>query len=350
MQIRELHRDEWATWDAFVASSPHGLPQHLAAWQQILERAYGYLTRYLAAWEESASGEVRLVGVMPLFLIDSPLLGRVLTTTPGGMCVEDAGVATALIQAARGYAERLLARRMVLHDTRQVWPEMAQTTCDHEHWLVDVRGGQEAVWSRLDRNIRRQVRMAERNGLAAVIDRTGERLDDFYQVLSRFTHQAGTPIFARRFLREVIAALPGSFSIVMVYRDEEPIGGYFQLEMGETNVGVWGAALHEMLELRPVYLAYWTILADSASRGFATLDMGRSPAGSNASKYKGQWATSCAPVYQQTWSPDAQSLASVAQQAQQDKRFQLVRRVWPRLPLPVAQALGPLVRWHVPFA
>lgn len=350
MHIRELRQSEWAMWDAFVRANPTGLPQHLAAWQQVLDRAYGYLTRYLAAWEGLNTHSPRLVGVLPLFLIDSPLMGRILTTPPGGLCADDADVAAALIAAGQAQATRLRAKRFVLHDTRRPWPSMPQTSCDHEHWLVDLRPGHDALWSGLDRNIRRQVRMAERNGLTAVVDRQGEHLDAFYRVLSRFSHHAGTPIFARRFLDEVVTAFPDGFNVVMVYHDQEPIGGYFQLELGKTNVGVWGAALHEHLELRPVYLAYWTIIADSIGRGFETLDMGRSPAGSNASKYKGQWATACAPVYQQTWSADANVAIAPARQAQQDGRFRMVRQVWPRLPLPVAQALGPLVRWHVPFA
>ena len=137
-------------------------------------------------------------------------------------------------------------------------------------------------------------------------------------------------------------------------RGGEPIGGYFQLALGDTVYGAWGATLHEYLELRPVYLAYWTILADAAAQGYRFLDMGRSPAGSSASNYKGQWATQMTPIYQQTWTPrpggSQDGAVSVAQQAQSDARFQMVRRVWPKLPFPVAQRLGPLLRRHVPFA
>jgi predicted N-acyltransferase len=214
---------------------------------------------------------------------------------------------------------------------------------------MDLRGGEDTVLAALDRNIRRQIRIAQRNELTAVVDRTGATLDDFYAIMSRFTHQAGTPIFARRFLAEVIAAFPNSFSIVMVYTKEQPVGGYFQLELGKITYGTWGATLHEFLELRPVYLAYWTIIADSIARGFEMLDMGRSPAGSNASKYKSQWATCSQPIYQQTWTAGTQPATSVAQQAQADERFQTFRRIWPRLPLPLTQFVGPLLRRQIPF-
>jgi FemAB-related protein (PEP-CTERM system-associated) len=346
MQISELGLAGWDAWDAFVRRSPSGLPQHLAGWQTVLTHAYGYETHYLSA--QNTQGE--LAGVLPLFVVRSPLLGTTLTTLPGGLCAQDDVAANALLGEARSLAKRLRAKRLVLHDTRCAWPGELHTSCDHEDWLVDLRGGADGVASALDRNIRRQVRMAERNGLTAVVDRSGAYLDDFYAVMSRFTHQAGTPIFGRNFLAEVIAAFPNGFNLVLIYQGTQPIGGYFQLELGDTNYGTWGATLHDFLELRPVYLAYWTILMDSVDRGFAWLDMGRSPVGSNASKYKSQWATTSRPVYQQTWSPGKQVVASVAHEAQSDERFQMVRRFWPKLPLPVAQFLGPMVRRHIPFA
>ena len=356
MEIRGLRAAEWPLWDAYVRGAAGGLPQHLAGWQTVLALTYGYTTHYLAAWRTDPSDPAmrRIAGVLPLFLVDSPLLGRTLTTLPGGMCADDADVAGALLERAQELVCATHAKRLVLHDTRQTWAGPWQTTCDHESWLVDLRGGEEAVSRRLDRNIRRQIRMAERNGLTAVVDRSGERLDDFYHVLSHFTHQAGTPIFGRKFLQNVVESFPDGFNIALVYREGEPIGGYFQLALGDMVYGEWGATLHEYLELRPVYLAYWTIIADAAAHGYSFLDMGRSPAGSSASKYKGQWATQMTPVYQQTWTPrpeDARTGGdSVARQAQTDTGFQVVRRVWPKLPFAVAQRLGPLLRRHVPFA
>jgi FemAB-related protein (PEP-CTERM system-associated) len=353
MRVTELCREEWGRWDAYVGQAPGGLPQHLAAWQSVLHHTYGYQTRYLMAQREQGT----IAGVLPLFVLRSPLLGSTLTTLPGGMCADDEESATALLAEAQRLARRLHAKRLVLHDSREdsngYRAAGLHTTCDHEEWLLDLQGGEAKVLATLDRNIRRQIRIAERNELSAVVDRSGEKLDDFYHVLSRFTHAAGTPIFARKFLAEVIAAFPNRFNIVMVYQNTTPVGGYFQLELGKTNHGVWGATLHEYLELRPVYLAYWTIIADSIAQGFETLNMGRSPAGSNASKYKSQWATRSQPVYQQTWSAGGpageQPVVSVAKQAQDDERFQAFRRFWPKLPLPVTQFVGPLIRRQIPF-
>jgi FemAB-related protein (PEP-CTERM system-associated) len=354
MHVTELCQEEWGKWDAYVRQASErqasvGLPQHLAGWQTVLQNTYGYETRYLIAQGESGA----INGVLPLFLIRSPLLGTTLSTLPGGLCADDSEAAHALLAQAQTITRAVGAKQLVLHDSREAWSDTFNTTCDHEDWVMDLRGGEAAVSAALDRNIRRQIRIAQRNELTAVVDRTGERLGDFYSVMSRFTHQAGTPIFARKFLAEVIAAFPDGFNIVMVYQGEQPLGGYFQLELGTTSYGTWGATLHEFLELRPVYLAYWTIITDSIAQGFEKLDMGRSPAGSTASQYKSQWATYSQPIYQQTWSPNGQAGAqngvSVARQAQSDERFQTFRRIWPRLPLPVTQFVGPLLRRQIPF-
>lgn len=355
MLIRELLPAEEQHWDDFVRSAPGGLPQQLFAWRHVMHEVYGYDTRYLAAID-SDTGRLnghggRILGVLPLYVVSSALVGRIVTTMPGGLCAENDQVGTALIDQGVEYARSINAKRFVIHDARHEWPGDLTSVCAHEAWLVDLRAGEEALWSALHRNLRRQVRMARKNDLRVDVDRTGELLDDFYEVLSRFSHAAGTPVFGKTFLESVVRYFPNGFDIVMVYSDDQPIGGYFQLELGNTVYGVWGAALHEYLDLRPVYLAYWSIVEYAVENSFEFLDMGRAPLNSSASKYKAQWNGESTPVYQQTVTfRGSEEAGSAAIQAQEDTRFRLMRQVWPKLPFPVVQHLGPRLRRHIPFA
>lgn len=344
--ITGLTDKDCPTWDAYVKNAVDGLPQHLSGWRKVLYKTYGYETPYLMARE----GE-RVVGVLPLFLVRSALVGNRATTMPGGLCADTDEVGVDLIARGKEIARQAKANGFILHDTRQIWPGDLHTTTNHVHWIVDVRLDAEALWKRLDGNIRRQVRIARQNELTVEIDRTGKRLGAFYEVLSRFTHQIGTPLFGRNFLEHIVETFPDGFSIAVVCRKQQPIGGYFQLQMGNTVYGMWGATLRQYLELRPVYLAYWEIIRDTIANGYHFLDMGRSPAGSDASKYKGQWGGVARPIYQQVHSiGNAYSGDSIANKIQSDSKFQLVMQLWPKLPLPVAQYLGPKLRCHVPFA
>lgn len=345
MRISPLTEIDASRWDMYVKLHPDGLPQHLSGWQDVLTDTYGYETRYLLAEDDG-----RIVGVMPLFAVRSLLIGNKVTTMPGGLCADSPDVATALITSGKEFARAAGTDRFVVHDTRQQWPGELHTSTEHVYWLMDIRMSVDDLWDWLDGNIRRQVRIARRNDLHVEIDRTGEHLDVFYDLLSHFTHGIGTPTFGREFVENVVTTFPNGFNIAVVYTDEEPIGAYFQLEMADTVYGLWGATLHEYLDQRPVYLAYWEILRDAIEHGFSYLDMGRSRAGSGVSKNKGQWGGASRPIHQQVALIGSNGNAdSIATRVESDATFQWMRQIWPKLPYPVAQFLGPKLRRHVPF-
>ncbi len=189
------------------------------------------------------------------------------------------------------------------------------------------------------------------NGLEIEIGRDARLVEPFYDMFSQFTHQAGTPVFGRQFLQNVVDTFPGEYNIALVRHEKRPIAGYFQVEMGSTVYGMWGAALPATLNLRPAYLALWEIMRDAINSGFTYLDMGRSPAEANASKFKGQWGGQSCPVYQTVIMNNGHEHSnSVTSQVQSDERFQMFMQIWPRLPLSLTRYLGPKLRWHIPFA
>lgn len=346
MIITELEERERPAWDAYVKDSAHGLPMHLSGWRDVMSKTYGYETHYLMATE----GE-KVVGVLPLFIVRSFLVGSSAMTMPGGLCADNAEVAQALIVRGREIARQARIKKLVIQDTRQVWPGDLYTTTNHEYWVVDTRIDAEIVWNRLHRETRRQIRLARRNGLTVEIDRTGERMGEFHHVLSRFVHKAGAPVFGQSFLEHVIETFRGRFSIAVVYKEKRPLGAYFQLLMGNTVYGIWGATLHEYLKMGAAYLAYWEILYNTAINGYHFWDMGRSPAKSNSSQFKSQWGGATRPVYQQVAGVGGQwHTNSIVNRIRSDTKFQRFMQVWSKLPFPVVQFLGPKLRRHVPFA
>jgi FemAB-related protein (PEP-CTERM system-associated) len=345
MIITELTAELRPQWDEYVKNSAAGLPQHLSGWQDVQRRTYGHESHYLMACEGD-----RVAGVLPLFLIRSLWLGNTARTMPGGLCAGSDEAALALIEAGRDWAKSVKARRFFVADSRQEWPADLSTSSNHVYWLRPVGDDVDALWKELDSNIRRQVRIARHNDLKVKIDRSGRLLGDFYDVFSNFAHESGTPLFGRYFLENVIETFPDGYSIAVVYQKERPLGAYFQLEMGRTIYGMWGGTSREFLKLRPVYLAFWEILSDAIQQGFEVVDMGRSPAGSNASKFKGQWGGVSHPIYQQNILFNRDRAANINREIQQSRPFQIVTYLWPKMPEPLVRYLGPKLRRHVPFA
>ena len=346
LTVSHLTPAEYAAWDAYVLHAPGGLPQHLSGWQAVMTATHHYETPYLMA----RVGD-QIVGVLPMMMVRSLLVGHTAMTMPGGLCADDNTVAQALLAAGQSIAQAGNATRFQVQDSRIAWPGELTTRSHHVAWLLDLRPGLEALWQGLPGNVRRQVRLARKKGLRVEMDRSGSALTPFYETFCRFTHASGTPTFGRNFLENVIAAFPNRFNFAVVYQGEKPLGAYFQLELGETMIGVWGAALREYLPLRPVYLAYWEMIAYAVAQGFTCLDMGRSPADSNAAKFKGQWGGVAQPIYQQVADfRRAAAAESITTRLNGDDKFRLFRQVWPRLPRSVVQFLGPKLRRHVPFA
>ena len=98
MIVSELTDQDRPAWDAYVTGSPHGLPFHLSGWKDVLFRTYRYETPYLLAREGD-----RIVGVMPLLVIRSFLVGNAVTTLPGGLCADNEDAARLMPRVLRRY-------------------------------------------------------------------------------------------------------------------------------------------------------------------------------------------------------------------------------------------------------
>lgn len=334
--------------DTYIRQHPDGLPQHLSGWRDVLRRTYGHQPHFLIAQQDE-----QIVGTMPLFEIRSRIIGSRLTTMPGGLCADSEAVAEALWQRAEQIALDLHCKQLTLHDTRKRWQRLGTIQTHHVHWQLDLPHDIDEMWRQLDGNLRRQVRKARKNGLSAEIDRTDTLLDPFYHIIQHFTRSQGTPVFPKAFLNNIINTFPNQFNICIIWKGEEPIAGYFQLELADRTYGVWGAALREQLGLRPSHLAIWELLRHAIERDHTTFCMGRSAIGSPASKFKQQWGGTAYPISQQSVHfahkrRNVEHTVPISQRVQ-SRPFQLFRAGWERLPLPVTRTVGSRIRYYIPF-
>jgi len=123
MMIRPLETSDEAAWEAFVEAHPEATLFHRNGWRRVVERAYGYPSHYLMAWD---GGQLR--GILPLIEVKTALFGHALISTGffvyGGILATDPQALHALAGAAAELAERLgvdylelRSRRAALRDT-----------------------------------------------------------------------------------------------------------------------------------------------------------------------------------------------------------------------------------------
>ncbi|HEU5321554.1 MAG TPA: GNAT family N-acetyltransferase, partial [Methylomirabilota bacterium] len=205
--------------------------------------------------------------------------------------------------------------------------------------------GEEAVWRALPSERRNRVRKGQKSGLTAAWH-GAEALDDFYAVFAANMRDLGSPVHSRRFFRLMLEELPGTARVLLV-RDAagRAVGAAVCLVFRDTVMVPWVSSRREAFHLCPNFVLYWEVVRAACRDGYRTLDLGRSFRNAGTFEFKRQWGA--APHALPWLFLDA--VPGAAPPVDRDAgRFGLLVRAWKRLPLPVANALGPWVRGQVP--
>ena len=345
MSVLEITRHDHTdkSWDRFVEQHPHATVAHLAAWGSIFEGAYRHERVYLVAEE---SGEI--AGVLPLVVIRSRLFGRCVVSMPfldyGGILAEPGSEAERqLADAALDVARERGAQTVGL---RQLHPiGIPATTAGERVTMLLPLSSEEAAWKALPSERRNRVRKGEKQGLRAVWG-GAELLDDFYRVFAINMRDLGSPVHSRRFFTLMVEELAGVARVLLV-RDTggRAVGAAVCLFFRDTIMVPWVSSLREAFALCPNFVLYWEVIRTGCRSGYRTLDLGRSFRNAGTFEFKRQWG---ALPHSLPWIfvdvvPGARP--SVDRDA---SRYGHFIEAWKRVPVPIANVVGPMIRRQVP--
>ncbi len=291
-EVVEIRDEDESAWDEYVRCSQTGTPFHLFGWKRVMETTYGYRSHYLMAKEGG-----RIEGVLPLFVIRSRLVGDYVTTLPRGLCTEKAEAARMLVERAREIAITADTRYLVIRDSPRKWDFDLVSVEGHCTAIRDLPIKVEAAWKSLNRDTRRQVRLARKNDLQVSVGRGGECLDDFYDHFSKLVRDAGTPVFGKQFFRSIVEELPDSPIIIVVRQQGEVLAAYWALTLGCVIFGLWGGCTRKYLSWGTEYLGYWEHMRYGCEHGYKQVDFGRCLKGSGHYLFKKRWASRFRALY-----------------------------------------------------
>ena len=333
-------------WDRLVEIQPGATIGHLRAWGHVIREAYGHESIALAAVE---AGE--LAGILPLVLVRSRLFGDRLVSMPfldyGGILVDadagHAGVARALFEAALETARARGARSLGLRQFRPIEVD-ASVTDDRATMLLPLSTA-DAAWKALPSERRNRVRKGEKSGLSAVWGGS-ELLDGFYEVFAANMRDLGSPVHGRAFFTAMLAGL-GETARVLQVRDLDgrPVGAAVCLFFRDTIAVPWVSSRREAFALCPNFVLYWEVIRFGCGQGYRTLDLGRSFKHAGTFEFKRQWGAQPHPL---PWIFRDLLPGAPPSVDRDSARFQRLVDLWKRLPVPVANTVGPWVRRQLP--
>ncbi len=331
-----------AAWDAFVAGAAGSSFCHLAAWRDVIRSSLGLEGLYLRARRTDG----RLAGVLPLVRIRSRLFGHSLISVPylneGGPLGAPAAQ-RALLERAEEEARATGAGLLELR-ARQPLPETPGLGAARRKItvLLDLPPTAEELFAkRFTTKLRTKIRRAQKEGMEV---RFGPELEGaFYHVLAHKLRDLGTPVHPRAFFQAILRHFPDRVQYSAVYAGDTLVAagcGFFW--KGEFEI-TWSGALKEYMRLNPNMVLYWALMEEAIRRGATVFNFGRCTPGGGTHEFKRQWGSCDVELPWRQW-PDGGATAPSGDGA----GLRLATDAWKRLPIAVANRLGPVLARRIP--
>jgi FemAB-related protein (PEP-CTERM system-associated) len=334
--IRELTPDRADDWDAFVLRCPEATFFHRAGWQQVVERSFGHRTYYLYAEQDGA-----IRGVLPLVHIKSRLFGNSLISNAfcvyGGPAALDDAARAALDRRAIGLMTTLGADCLEYRQLARTHPDWPAKDGLYATFRRAIDPDPDVNLKAIPRKQRAVVRQSlERNLTVAEND----GLDRFFALYGESVRNLGTPVFGKRFFRNLKEVFGADCAILTVLHDDKPVCSVMSFYFRDEVLPYYAGATPAVRTLGGYDFMYWHLLSDGARRGLKLFDFGRSKHGTGAFSFKKNWGFTPQPIFHEYQLkpggviPDINPL---------NPKYRLFINAWKRLPLPVANIIGPLI-------
>jgi FemAB-related protein (PEP-CTERM system-associated) len=334
--VRPFCGEDAERWDEFVSACRCGTFFHLSRWRRIIERAFGHRTHYLLS--ERAG---RVSGVLPLTHVKSALFGSSLISNAfavrGGPIAADDDSLRALEAAAARLMDNIGAPVLEMRgfsETRGDWPRKSGL---YANFRKPIDPSVAANLKAVPRKQRAMIRKGIGNGLRSQIDHDVDRL---YRIYAESVHNLGTPVFAKSYFRILLEEFADCCDIVTVTSGKTAVASVLNFYFRDEVLPFYGGGAASARDLAANDFMYWEVMRRACERGCRMFDFGRSKLGTGAYGFKCHWGFEPTPlVYQFRLAPGRR----VPDLNPLNPKLQLLVSAWKKLPLALANRLGPSI-------
>jgi FemAB-related protein (PEP-CTERM system-associated) len=333
-----MQQRDRARWDAFVHACPDATFFHLSGWQRVIEQSFGIKT-----WFYYAEQDGRIVGVLPLSEVNSRLFGHSL----GAMHFCVYGGAVAESEAARllldGAADKLARELKVGH---LEYRNMVAAHPDDPAWHTKelyvtfrkaISADDEENMNAIPRKQRAMVRKGIKAGLVGEVD---DHVDRMFAAYASSVHRLGTPVFPKKYFALLKEEFGDACEVRTILLKDQIVAAVLSFYWRDEVVPYYGGGMPIAREVAGNDFMYWNLMQAAAARGCRLFDFGRSKLGTGAYDFKKNWGFTAQhlpyeyKLYGASELPDNNPL---------NPKYQLFIKMWKKLPLPLANFIGPYI-------
>jgi len=335
--VRPLADQDAPLWDAFVEAAPDGTFFHLAGWRRVLAESFGHKTYFVLA---ESGGDIR--GVLPLVHVKSRLFSNGLISNAfcvyGGPLAADAEALAALDRYALTLMQETGADFIEYRNRTPSHPDWACKDDLYVTFRKEIDPSPEVNLKAIPRKQRAVVRKAlDQKRLREEIDGTTDR---FFHLYAMSVRNHGTPVFPARFFRLLKEEFGDACEIVTVLDGDEPISCVMSFYFRDEVLPYYAGGTPAARSVGAHDYMYWRLIEKGGEQGIRVFDFGRSKVGTGSFSFKKNWGFTPEPLHYEFMMRDGKPIPEVNPL---NPKYHLMIEAWKRLPLPVANAIGPLL-------
>ncbi len=334
-----LPADE-AEWDVFVLGHAQASPFHLIAWKEVITESFGFQPMYLLARERR-----RIRGVLPLFFVKNPIIGRVLMSSPfavyGGILADTPEVQRAIYDRSIEIGKQLGVDHI---EFRNRYPEQCVGTPNVSRYVSftgHLLEDEEATLAALPKKTRNVVRKALKSPFQSKYQ--VQDLGAFERLYAQNMRRLGTPVFGSKYFANLLKKFGPMIDVREVWLDGRALAASVNFMFrGEMHI-YYAAADTRYNYLGPNTFMYFDHLRWAGAHGYTTFDFGRCKRGTTVFEFKRHWNTA---MHELPYEMVLVRRSELPNFSPTNPRFGLAIRLWRLIPLPITRLLGPsLIRF-----
>lgn len=335
IQVHLLDEHTRSRWDDFIEECSDATFFHKSGWKYVIEKAFGHPTYYFYAEKNGC-----IEGVLPLGHVSSRIFGNALISTPfcvyGGIAAKNTKARDVLEQAAVKLAVELNVDHLELRNIKQTsseWPTKELYVTFRKIIDPDPEINMKAI----PRKQRAMVRKGIKAGLYSEID---ENIDRFYKIYASSVRNHGTPVFSKRYFNLLKEVFADECEVLTINNSGKAISSVMSFYFKDEVLPYYAGGVLDARKLKGFDFMYWSLMKNASERGIRLFDYGRSKLGTGSYSFKKNWGFEPASLHYRYKLVRAKSVPDINPL---NPKYQLFIKAWKRLPLPVANFIGPMI-------
>jgi FemAB-related protein (PEP-CTERM system-associated) len=354
LRIRALLPGEDARWDAYVSRHPQGTFFHRTGWSRAVQEMFRHQPHHLVVEQGR-----RWLGVLPMFLVNGPFLGKNLVSGPysvyGGILASDDRAHEALIAKAGELGKELGIGFVEMRNLEKRTGDYPQSEL-YVTFRCDLPEDPAEVMARIPKKRRAEIR-ASREPKAAATKNTRESfgitvtddgtVDELFRLFSANKRRLGSPTLPKKWFQ----ALRDEFGkAAVIHRAVDPSGRTIAAVMSftfkDTVYAYYSGSLPEVNHTGVNNFIYCAIMEWAVANGYRRFDFGRSRANSGPAKFKQNMGFVAEQLHYEYLlvGPGAK----LPEFHPSNPKLAMPRRIWSKLPLWLCNRLGGRLSRYLP--